>query len=66
LSVRGGFLLGAESGAVVEDKPVAIRRKNQRNIEGYGIIEGLLHAIAYAMVVVLGLDDGDRDVGLVI
>jgi hypothetical protein len=50
----------------VEDKPVAIGRKNKRNIEGYGVVEGLLHAVANAVVVVLGLNDGDRDIGLVI
>src|ERR1700680_4579525 len=63
---EGGFLLRAEPGAVVEDEAVAIGRKNKRNIEGYGIVQGLLHAVADAVVVVLGLDDGDRDVGLVI
>ena len=66
VEAKGSFLLGAESGAVVKDKPVAVGGKNERNIEGYGIIEGLLHAVADAVVVVLGLDDGDRDVRLVI
>jgi hypothetical protein len=50
----------------LSDKPVAIGRKNKRNIEGYGVIDGLLHAVANAVVVVLGLNDGDRDIGLVI
>src|SRR5439155_9506570 len=63
---EGGFLLRAQAGAVVKDKPVPVRRKNKRNIEGYGIIQRLLHAVPYAVVIVLGLDDGDRDVGLVI
>jgi|ERR1035438_4703574 hypothetical protein len=40
--------------------------QNKRDIEGDGIIEGLLHPGADAMVVVLGLDDGDRDIGFVI
>jgi len=50
----------------VKDKPVAIGRKYEWNIEGYGIIQGLLHAVTDAVVVVLGLDHGDRDIGLVI
>jgi len=66
IEAKGSFLLGAESGAVVKDKPVAVGGKNERNIEGYGIIEGLLHAVADAVVVVLGFDDGDRDVWFVI
>ena len=53
-------------GAVVEDKAVAVGGEHKRDIEGHGVVEGLLHAITDAVVVVLGLDDGDRDVGLVI
>jgi len=37
---EGGFLLRAEPGAVVKDEAVAIGRKNKRNIEGYGIVQG--------------------------
>ena len=50
----------------MKDEAVAIGGKDKGNIEGYGVIEGLLHAVADAVVVVLGLDDGDRDVGLVV
>lgn len=50
----------------MEDEPVAIGRENKGNIEGCGVIEGLLHAVADAVAIVLGLDDGDRDIGLVI
>ena len=46
--------------------PSPVGRKNERNIEGYSVIEGLLHPVADAVVVVFGLDDGDRDIGLVI
>jgi hypothetical protein len=35
-------------------------------LEGDGIVEGLLHSIADAVVVVLGFHDGDRNIGLVI
>jgi hypothetical protein len=40
--------------------------QNERDIEGDGTIEGLPHPGADAMVVVLGLDDGDQDIGFVI
>jgi hypothetical protein len=50
----------------VKNESVAIGRKNKGNIEGCGIVEGLLHAIADAVIVILGFDDGDRDIGLVI
>jgi hypothetical protein len=50
----------------VKNKTVAIGREYKGNIEGYGIIQGLLHAVADAVVVVLGLDDGNRNIGLVI
>jgi hypothetical protein len=63
---EGGFLIGAEAGAVVKDKSVAVGRKNKRNVQGYGVIEGLLHTVADAVAIVLGLNDGNRDIGLVI
>jgi hypothetical protein len=50
----------------VEDKPVAVGRKHEGNIEGDRVVEGLLHGIADAVVIVLGLDQGDGDVGLVV
>ena len=65
-SVREASFSALMPGAVVKDKPVAVGRENKRDIEGDSIVEGLLHAVADAVVVVLGLDDGDRNIGLVI
>ena len=50
----------------MEDKAIAVRREHKRDVERHRIVERLLHTIADAVVVVLGLDDGDRDIGLVI
>jgi hypothetical protein len=50
----------------MEDKTVAIGRKRKRDVERYRVVEGLLHPVADAMIVVLCLDDGDGDIGLVI
>ena len=50
----------------MKDKAVAVGREHKRDVEGHGIVEGLLHSVADAVVVVLGLDDGDRNIGLVI
>ena len=40
--------------------------KTKGNIEGAGVFERLLHAVADGVVVVLGLDQGDGDVRLVV
>ena len=55
-------------GLVVEEKAVAVAAEDERNVEGFGVgvAEGLLHARADGVVVVLRLDDGDGDVGLVV
>src|ERR1700730_6588610 len=50
----------------MEYEAIAVRRKHEGNLEGRCVIEGLLHAIADAVVIVLGLDDRDRDVRLVV
>jgi hypothetical protein len=50
----------------VKDKAVAVGREHERDVEGHGIVEGLLHSVADAVVIVLGLDDGYRNIGLVI
>ena len=65
-SARFGFLLGARAGAVVEDEAVAVGGEDKRDVERRGVFEGLLHAVADAVVVVLGLDEGDGDVRLVV
>ena len=50
----------------MEDKSVAIGGKHKGDVEGQGIVEPLLHPVADAVVVVLGLDDRNRNVGPVI
>ena len=50
----------------MKDKAVAVGREHKRDIEGDGVVERLLHSGADAVVIVLRLDDGDRDIGLVI
>ena len=50
----------------MEDEAVAVGGEDKRNIERLGVVERLLHAVADAVVVVLGLDDGDGDVRLVV
>ena len=56
----------ARPGAVMENKAIAVGREHKRDVQGHRVVEGLLHSVADAMVVVLGLDDGDGDIGLVI
>ncbi len=50
--------LFALSGPLVKDEPVSVRREDEGNVESLGVAERLLHAIADAVVVVLGLNDG--------
>ena len=61
-----GFFLHAHAGTVVKDKAVAVGREHKRDVERDGIVEGLLHSVADAVVIVLRLDDGDRNIGLVV
>ena len=56
----------ALAGAVVEEKGVAVGGEDERDVEGRGVLQGLLHAVADAVVVVLCLDQGDGDVRLVV
>ncbi len=60
------FDRGALAGAVVEHEAVAVRGKHEGNIQRRGIVEALLDAVADAVIVVLGLDQRDRDVRLVV
>ena len=50
----------------MKDKAIAVGREHKRDVECDGIVERLLHPVADAVVVVLRLDDGDWDIGLVI
>ena len=53
---EGRFRGGAGAGAVVEDEAVAVGGKHEGNVEGDGVIERLLHAVADGVVVVFGLN----------
>ena len=53
------------AGAVVLEEGVAVGAVGERDVERLGVLERLLHAVADGVVVVLGLDDGERDVRLV-
>ena len=66
--VQGDFLLHqtSGSGSVMKQKGISVAAEDKGNLQGIGIAQGLLHAIADSMVVVLGLDDGDGDVGFVV
>jgi hypothetical protein len=55
----------ASTGAVVLQKAVAVGTIGKRNVEDFRIVQCLLHAGAHRVLVVLGLDHRDRDVGLV-
>ena len=50
----------------MEDEAVAVRGEDERDVEDLGVLQRLLHAVADRVVVVLRLDDRDRDVGLVV
>ena len=54
------------AGAVVFEEGVAVGAEGERHVEDLGVVERLLHAGADGVVVVLGLDDGERDVRLVV
>lgn len=53
-------------GAVMKDKAVAVGREHEGDIERHRIVEGLLHPGADAVVIVLGLDDSDRNIWFVV
>jgi hypothetical protein len=50
----------------MEDKGISVRREDERDVERYGVFQGLLETRADGVVVVLGLDDGYRDIRLVV
>src|SRR5690554_3555407 len=54
-----------ETGAVVEEESVAIGTKDEGNVQRVlaGVVEPLLHSGADGMIIVFGLDDGNREVG---
>ena len=56
----------ANSRSIVFQECVAVRAVHEGNIERCTVIESLLHAIANAVIIVLCLDNCQRDVGLVV
>jgi len=50
----------------VKDKAVSVGREHERDVEGRGIVEALLHSVADAVVIVLGLNDRYRNIRLVV
>jgi hypothetical protein len=50
----------------VEHEAVSVRGENERDVESGSVVEALLHAVADAVRVVLGLDERQRNVGLVV
>jgi hypothetical protein len=62
LLLDGGVL----AGAVVNEEGVAVAAYGIRHVEGLGVVQALLHAVADGVVVVLGLDDSDGQVGGVV
>ena len=66
VKAEGDFLFGARTRSVVEHEAVAVGRKHERNVQRFGIAQRLLHAVADGVVVVLGFDQGDRNVRLVL
>ena len=59
---------GEDSGGgdAIEHETVTVGRVPDRDIQGDGVVEGLLHAVADGVVVVLGLDQRDGDIRLVV
>lgn len=65
--VEGDFTRHGPGGnrAVVFQKGVAVGAVDKGNIKHFRAVQRLLHTVADAMIVVLRLDEGERDVGLV-
>src|SRR5690606_7013370 len=61
-----GFNLRAGAAAIMDQQAIAIAGEHERHVERLSIAEGLLHAGAERVLVVLRLDDGNRQVLLVI
>lgn len=51
---------------IVFQKTVTIRAVHKRNVQHFGVFDGLLHPSTNAVIVILCLDDGKRDIWLVV
>jgi hypothetical protein len=63
---EGGLPLLAGAGSIVEHEAIAVGREDEWDLKRLGILQGLLHARADAVAVLLGLDQGDRNVRLIV
>lgn len=50
----------------MENEAVAVGGEDEGDVQRFGVVQCLLHAVADAVVVVLGLDQPQRDVRLVV
>ena len=49
----------------MKQKAITVRAEDERHLHQLGIIESLLHASADGVIVVLGFDHGNRNIGFV-
>src|SRR5580698_2149051 len=47
----------------MDEKPIAIGADSERKVEQFGVTKGLLHTVAKLVVIILGFDDSDGQVG---
>jgi hypothetical protein len=55
---------GGKAGAVVEQKPIAVRAEGERELQDLRVVQRLLHPCADFVLVALGLHDPEGQVGL--
>ena len=60
LQAELALALLAQAGAVVEEEGVAVAGEDERRVQGVGVGQRLLQAIAHGMAVVLGFDHRQR------
>jgi len=60
------FDLITRAAAVVKKEAIAVAGKHKGHIQRFGVTQGLLHPRTQGMLVVLGLDNGNRQVWLVV
>jgi len=63
--IERGFFFNAGAAPVMEDEPITVGGEDEGRLQRFGIVEGLLHAVADGMSIVLGFDHRNGDVGLV-
>jgi hypothetical protein len=66
IKAKLAFYGAACYGAVMFHEGVTVRTVDERDIKSFGIGQCLLHPGAYRIVIVLGLNQGDGDIGFII